>query len=227
MTLMCTCYLPFSPVRYNLLSKFSDLVKSFVNTHPIAVEKCGNSMKYLSLRQTAKVLLNPNNNEAAKVESQPEEGAASSSAATSSTSEDANHAATSGNENFEQFEGNAAIRVKLAYGIGQQLARGIDSTDELSPEQLNDKFVNLAHKYAHSIDIEIEELKEQERILERQSSLRPIFLQYFRSTLHYRVKAVTYRRVLAELGYEMEGLQALWNESKKVRQPLSFHFKCL
>jgi len=196
--------------KYNLLARFMDTVKSFVNTYPVAVEKCGNPMKYFNLRQTAKVLTEPNPMPTANGGAEGEE--AKADGAQEPGADDAEKKPHHAMER-DVFEGNATTRAQLSYAIGQHLARG--DANDLSPDQLKDKFMQLALSYAHSIDVEIEELKEQERILERQSSLRPIFLQYFRTTLHHRVKAVTYRRVLAELGYNLEALQALWTESKK------------
>lgn len=163
-----------------MLPRFMNVVKSFVNTYNIAVDKCGNTMKYFSLRQVAKALLDYDDSP----------------------------------NNKELFEGNASVRAKLVYEITEHLARGDEK--DLTKEQLTEKLGTLAYSYAHSINsLEIEELKEQERILQRQSSLRPIFLQYFKTTLYHRVKAVTFRRVLAEHGHDMDELQKLWEESKK------------
>lgn len=68
---------------------------------------------------------------------------------------------------------------------------------------------------ASPITCEVSELDEQEDILVRQNSLRPVFLQYFKTTIYHRVKAVTYRRVLAENGHDLATLQQLWAESKR------------
>lgn len=68
---------------------------------------------------------------------------------------------------------------------------------------------------ASPITCEISELDEQENILVRQNSLRPVFLQYFKTTIYHRVKAVTYRRVLAENGHDLATLQQIWTDSKR------------
>ncbi|XP_055614429.1 maternal protein exuperantia [Uranotaenia lowii] len=68
---------------------------------------------------------------------------------------------------------------------------------------------------ASPITCEITELDEQEKILIRQNSLRPVFLQYFKTTIYHRVKAVTYRRVLAEYGHDFESLNCIWTETKR------------
>lgn len=68
---------------------------------------------------------------------------------------------------------------------------------------------------ASPITCEISELDEQENILARQNSLRPVFLQYFKTTIYHRVKAVTYRRVLAENGHDLASLQQIWTDRKR------------
>lgn len=162
--------------KYNLLQRFFETVKSFVNTHTIAVEKHGSSMKYFSLKEVTKALLNV--------------------------------------DDKEQFEGNAAVRSKMTFAIAQHLARG-DCTDEMDDAACMKKLVDFCCEYACMTEQEIKELDEQEKILVRQSTLRPIFLEYFRTTLYHRVRAVTYRRVLAEHGYELTSLHKLWEEEKK------------
>lgn len=186
--------------KYNLLDKFLVTVKSMVNTHPITMEKLGKTIKYFSLRQISKEVLNIDDGFNA----------------------DPN--------NPTAFEGNASIRAKIVYKITETIARNDNEnkaddsnlvpavkTDEvqLTPEQLRDKLRVLVNSYAHSIDLEIGELKEQETNLERQSTFRPVFLQYFRTTLRHRVKAVNYRRVLAEHGYDLQTLEAVWKENHR------------
>ncbi|XP_053686853.1 maternal protein exuperantia [Sabethes cyaneus] len=68
---------------------------------------------------------------------------------------------------------------------------------------------------ASPITCEISELDEQEKILLRQNSLRPVFLQYFKTTIYHRVKAVTYRRVLAEYGHDFASLMQMWTDQKR------------
>lgn len=52
--------------------------------------------------------------------------------------------------------------------------------------------------------------------MDLQHSFRPIFVDYFKVNLFHRYKAVTYRRVLAEKGYDLQALQTIWNEKQKV-----------
>lgn len=84
-------------------------------------------------------------------------------------------------------------------------------TTEAEREQMCTVLCELASP----ISCEISELDEQEKILLRQNSLRPVFLQYFKTTIYHRVKAVTYRRVLAEYGHDFESLRQIWTESKR------------
>lgn len=58
-------------------------------------------------------------------------------------------------------------------------------------------------------------LNDQTKCMERQNSLRPIFVNYFKVTLYHRVRAVTFRRVLAEHGYDLDMLHEIW-EAKQV-----------
>uniref|UniRef100_A0A336LHH5 CSON014416 protein n=1 Tax=Culicoides sonorensis TaxID=179676 RepID=A0A336LHH5_CULSO len=160
--------------KYNLLDDFLGVVKSFVNTHTVAVEKHGNTMKYFSLKEVTKALLNV--------------------------------------DDKDLFEGNASVRAKLVYSVGEFLARGSEECDEATCAK---KLVEFCVEYGCQTNQELQELEEQEKILQRQSTLRPIFLEYFRTTLYHRVKAVTFRRVLAEHGHELTELYKIWEESKK------------
>ncbi|XP_063702517.1 maternal protein exuperantia [Culicoides brevitarsis] len=162
--------------KYNLLDRFFETVKSFVNTHSIAVEKHGSSMKYFSLKEVTKALLNV--------------------------------------EDKDEFEGNAAHRCKMTYALAKHLARG-DSTEEMDDETSMKKLMEFCCEYGCTTDQEMKELDEQEKIVLRQNTLRPIFLEYFRTTLYHRVRAVTYRRVLAENGHELTSLHKLWEEEKR------------
>lgn len=115
------------------------------------------------------------------------------------------------------FEGNAAVRAKLVFSVAEHLARGSDNPEEkeLSKEACVEKLNQFCTEYGCKTDQEMKELDEQEKILQRQTTLRPIFLEYFRTTLYHRVKAVTYRRVLAEHGHDLTELHKIWEESKK------------
>lgn len=122
-------------------------------------------------------------------------------------------------KNRNYFEGNASVRARLAYEIAQHLAKSelkeLAPEQEMAPEQELENMVNVLYEYCHPVSQEIAELRNQRAILERQNSLRPIFLQYFKSTLYHRVRAVTYRRVLAEHGQDFDELKKLWTVKKR------------
>lgn len=109
-----------------------------------------------------------------------------------------------------QFEGNSSVRARMAYQIVQHLAKG-----ETISDNENETMLNMIYGYANPVSQDIAELRTQRMNLERQNSLRPIFLQYFKTTLYHRVKAVTFRRVLAESGHDFESLQKIWAVNKK------------
>lgn len=202
--------------KYNLLQRFLSTVHSFANGFDLAEIKCPESIKYFSLRQLSKVLLNgtATNN-------------GNSVTATATTAIDDK---TKGND----FEGNASVRARLAYEIAQHLSKGevkdmdgdkvgdstatdvVEVKEAKKEEEKPGNIADVLHEFAHPVSVEIDELRDQRKILERQNSLRPVFLQFFKTTLFHRVKAVTYRRVLAENSLDFEMLQKMWEEGKKV-----------
>lgn len=107
------------------------------------------------------------------------------------------------------FEGNATVRARLAYEIAEHLYKQESSGDD--PNMMKSMY-----DYAFPVSIEVNELSNQRTILEKQNSLRPIFLQYFKSTLYHRVRAVTFRRILAEGGLDYDSLKTCWNEEHRV-----------
>lgn len=70
---------------------------------------------------------------------------------------------------------------------------------------------------AAPIDCYVGALSDQNKCMERQNSLRTIFVNYFKVTLYHRVKGVTFRRILAEHEYDFEKLNEIWMAKKKVR----------
>lgn len=79
---------------------------------------------------------------------------------------------------------------------------------------------DLIEGYVHSVNVDINELTDQNKCIDLQHSFRPIFVQYFKTNLYHRYKAVTYRRVLAEKGYDLKTLEDVWTEKKKVIWPI-------
>lgn len=73
----------------------------------------------------------------------------------------------------------------------------------------------------------MEELTDQNKCMALQHTFRPIFVNYFKTNLYHRYKAVTYRRVLAEKGFDLVGLQSIWNEKHKVCMPYSIIYSAI
>lgn len=119
------------------------------------------------------------------------------------------------------FDGCARIRTKLAYQIIEQIARG-DETD-LDAEATANKMHELVFQRASSIKSHFASLDDQNKCMERQNSMRPIFVNYFKVTLYHRVRGVTFRRVLADHGYDFESLKEVWESKKKVSAAQQFH----
>ncbi|KAG4074673.1 hypothetical protein HA402_004544 [Bradysia odoriphaga] len=111
------------------------------------------------------------------------------------------------------FDGCARIRTKLAYQIIEQIAKG-DET-HLDAEATAKKMHDLVFQRASSIKSHFASLDDQNKCMERQNSMRPIFVNYFKVTLYHRVRGVTFRRVLADHGYDFESLKEAWESKKK------------
>lgn len=193
--------------KYELLERFSDVVAGFVDGHALSESKCSSTVKYSSLKQLAKVFFN--------------------------YEEDLDDA--------KYFEGNAAVRARLAYQVVAHLAKGLLNSFflfyfrlfnffglvlifffllHLIGEQENVKvdskaMTELIQGFVHSVKIDIGELSDQNKCIDLQHSFRPVFVQFFKTNLYHRYKAVTFRRVLAENGFDLKSLEAIWNDKKK------------
>lgn len=75
---------------------------------------------------------------------------------------------------------------------------------------------DLVQGFVHSVNVDINELTNQNKCIDLQHTFRPIFVQFFKTNLYHRYKAVTFRRVLAEKGFDLKSLEDIWNEKKKV-----------
>lgn len=178
--------------KYDLLDRFFKTAKSFANGYEFAEQKYGSTMKNVSLRQLSKMMFtNGTTNE--------EDNAVSSTDKVSKTVIDPN-----------LFEGSATVRARLAYEIAMNLAK-----QECKEQSVEDYMLKLVNQYAHTIQVELDELQRESKNLERQNSFRPVFLQYFKTTLYHRVKAVKFRIVLAENGHDLNSLSTIWNEKRK------------
>ncbi len=112
------------------------------------------------------------------------------------------------------FDGCARIRTKLAYQIIEQIAKGDDS--DLDAAATAAKMHELVFQRALSIQSHFASLEDQNKCMDRQNSMRPIFVNYFKVTLYHRVRGVTFRRVLADHGFDFEKLKDIWESKKKV-----------
>lgn len=112
---------------------------------------------------------------------------------------------------MKNFEGNAMVRARLSYQIMKHLGKvGKDSGDDV------DIPTDLIKSHVSMMDDELNELNDQKKCMDLQHTYRPIFVQYFKTNLYHRYKAVTFRRVLAENGFELKHLEDIWKEKKKV-----------
>lgn len=82
----------------------------------------------------------------------------------------------------------------------------------------------MVQGFVHSLTYDMKELTNQNKCIDLQHTFRPIFVQFFKTNLYHRYKAVTFRRVLAEKGFDLKSLEAIWEDKKKVR---CFHFLLL
>lgn len=82
--------------------------------------------------------------------------------------------------------------------------------------------IDMVKDFVTTVDDELDELSNQIRCMDLQHTFRPVFVQYFKTNLYHRYKAVTFRRVLAEKGFELKTLEDIWTEKKKVNFPFGF-----
>lgn len=213
--------------KYDLLDRFLNIVQYFANGYALAEAKCANTVKYYSLRQLSKVLLNQDdhdNNNIAKNNvnnnnNDNNENNNSNNNNNTNNNDNSNNntsnssTSTNSNNNRSNFEGSASVRAQLAYEIVQHLAKG----EQESLNAINtDEMINIIRPYTNLTSIDVNELQDQNKCLDRQNSLRTIFVNYFKTSKYYRVRAVTFRRVLAENGYDLTTLQEIWCSTKKV-----------
>nr|5L80_A Chain A, Maternal protein exuperantia,Maternal protein exuperantia [Drosophila melanogaster]5L80_B Chain B, Maternal protein exuperantia,Maternal protein exuperantia [Drosophila melanogaster] len=109
------------------------------------------------------------------------------------------------------FDGNASVRAKLAFDVALQLSNSDGKPEPKSSEALENMF-NAIRPFAKLVVSDVLELDIQIENLERQNSFRPVFLNYFKTTLYHRVRAVKFRIVLAENGFDLNTLSAIWAE---------------
>jgi maternal-effect protein exuperantia len=120
---------------------------------------------------------------------------------------------TNDSKDSYDFDGCARIRTRLAYQIIEQIAKGDESN--LDAETTATKMHDLVCQRASPIQSHFSLLDDQNKCMDRQNSMRPIFVNYFKVTLYHRVRGVTFRRVLADHKYDFETLKEVWETKKK------------
>lgn len=200
--------------KYNLLDRFLLTVKSFTNGLNLAKSNANESLQHYTLRKLSKFLKSNNvelNNNVAS--STTTEGGATTSTETQQQTQKTNNKPSQNNER-ELFDGSASVRAKLAYEVALHLSNQ-DSKEPLDSPNAFDKMLTALNPYAQPIQCDLNELQTQNENLERQNSFRPVFLNYFKTTLYHRVRAVKFRIILAEHGYDLQTLNAIWTEKKR------------
>jgi len=111
------------------------------------------------------------------------------------------------------FDGNASVRAKMAFNVALQLSNSDRKPEPESSEALENMF-NAIKPFAKLVGSDVQELDTQNENLDRQNSFRPVFLNYFKTTLYHRVRAVKFRIVLAENGFDLNTLSAIWADKR-------------
>ncbi|EDW08078.2 maternal protein exuperantia [Drosophila mojavensis] len=102
----------------------------------------------------------------------------------------------------KEFTGSASVRAKLVFNVAAELC---------------DREPNISHLFAalkphlETIDSLILELDQGYATLKRQNSFRPLFVNYFKTTVQ-RVRAVKFRIALAENGLDLTILSDIWKD---------------
>lgn len=191
-----------SLVKYGMLDRFTKTVKSFVNSFNLAKSSIGDT-KHYSLRNLSKILSKAKEDNA-RVDNDNEADSNSSSAD--------KHVKNGLQKERDEFDGSASVRAKLTFNVALQLSN-LDSTEPESSEALSNLF-NALKPFTEAISGDVKELDTQNVHLERQNSFRPVFLNYFKTTLYHRVRAVKFRIVLAENGFDLTTLNDIWTEKR-------------
>ena len=200
--------------KYNLLDRFLNTVKSFANGLNLAKINADESLQHYTLRKLAKHLKNNCNIEQNNNVIAPSTADAGRSESTSDQKIQKQKFRDNANQERDVFDGNASVRAKLAYDVALHLSNQ-DSKEALNSTNAIDKMLTALQPFAQPIECDLNELQTQNENLERQNSFRPVFLNYFKSTLYHRVRAVRFRIILAEHSYDLQTLNAIWSEKKK------------
>ncbi|KMY95319.1 maternal protein exuperantia [Drosophila simulans] len=214
--------------KYGLLERFTASVKSFANSINLAKASIGDAnLKNYSLRKLSKILSTTKEEDAACSASTSGSGSVLGSGSdivsdsvsisprdsTVTNGDDKQSVKNAVQGKRQLFEGNASVRAKLAFDVALQLSNSNCKTEPKSSEALENLF-NAIRPFAKLVVSDILELDIQNENLERQNTFRPVFLNYFKTTLYHRVRAVKFRIVLAENGFDLNKLSAIWAEKQ-------------
>ncbi|EDW27790.1 exu2 [Drosophila persimilis] len=200
--------------KYSLIDRFNRTVKAFANTCPMAKTFLGkHGIKNCGLRKLSMLLAKSKDGNSTKEDEH--ENAEGISSITDN----------SGPKNQKQgaFEGSANVRAKMVYEMALQLTESestespesFESPESSESSEAEVKLLNAVRPFSQLLSSMVLELKDQNHSLGRQNSFRPVFLNYFRTTLNYRVRAVKYRIALAEHGFTLKSLKAIWSDKRK------------
>lgn len=203
--------------KYDLVERFASLVIGFVDGHALAEAKCDNVAKIEALREMTKETAAEDD-----VEKNFEGNAMVR--------------ARSAYRFLEQLDKGKCFEVRLRLTFSFHTLS--ITTTILSvgcvvlfcfvsfriDEQNNENGItsDLVQGFVHSVNVDINELTNQNKCIDLQHTFRPIFVQFFKTNLYHRYKAVTFRRVLAEKGFDLKSLEEVWNEKKKVNVLIIF-----
>lgn len=202
-----------------MMDRFSSIITGLGNNYWLAERKGCQPFKYLSLTQLAKMLLGLSDQE----EKSLFEGSASVRAKLAyeifhhllnkpSLDENGDEVNVL-NGCFEALEldklSDDEEEVTEAGAISAEGLKALKAGDLKSKSKTNN---HVVMNMAQSLTV----LAAQQDIIKRQNSLRPLFVNYFRGKIFHRLLAVECRRGLAEHGYDLEKLQAIWDEKKMV-----------
>lgn len=210
--------------KYNLLDRFLNTVKSFANGLNLAKANADEALQHYTLRKLSKHLKdnfnnvnveeNNNNVFASSTTTASEAGDTASALPEQQLPEKKKSPKPSPNNERELFDGNASVRAKLAFEVALHLSNQ-GTKESLDSTNAFDKMLAALQPYAQPVECDLNELQTQNENLERQNSFRPVFLNYFKTTLYHRVRAVKFRIILAEHSYDLQTLNAIWSEKKR------------
>ncbi|XP_022228165.1 maternal protein exuperantia-1 [Drosophila obscura] len=193
--------------KYGLIDRFNRTVKSFANTFNMAKASLGDTnIKNCGLRKLSMLLAKPKDDISNK-ENEPENVKRNGSSNDKGPKNGLNH-------EQDCFEGSANVRAKMVYNVALQLSNSESKSEPETSDEVANLF-NAVKPFAQLVSSDVMELQTQNENLGRQNSFRPVFLNYFRTTLYHRVRAVKFRIVLAENGFTLDSLKAIWTEKRK------------